>query len=286
MKTRTDIVEDEVFETTYQIVVGDMSIEMLVNTHPTVNLLYDPFELSNRDFIFLLDKLINHYIDKEEYLKCAKLRDIRAARDSHEKILKEIVLDVLDEELDFYPGPEPIEPSPLGKLIDTIKNMDANTFTDGLKNFIKKESLDNITDAEMWSIMSNTDKNIFKDSFADFYKWVSTLTEPIRDEYINRLLDDKPLIPSDNIKEKMKEEYLEDELDFVDEEEDLDYVNNVVISFLDNYTIMSHTDVMKLKEIRTSLIIHGIFDIELRQKGDVYSLVYSSTQKPTKPNWN
>lgn len=288
--------EDEVFDTTYQIVVGDMSVEMFVNEHPTINLLYDPFELSNKDFIFLLDQLIEYYIYKEEYLKCAKLRDIKDARDSHDKILKEIVLDVLDDELEFYPGPKVEEITAMGKLIDTIKNIDPNTFTDGLKNMIKKEPSDSVTDAEMWSIMSSDDKKIFKDSFADFYKWVKGLPEPIRGEYIDRLLDDKPLIPYDNIKEKledrwfwesrMKEEYLEDEIDFIGEEEGVDYMNNVVISFLDKYTIMSHTDLTKLKEIRTSLIMHGILDIELRKKGNVHSLIYNSSQKPQRPNWN
>ena len=63
------------FETTYQIIIGDMSIEMLVKKEPSVNLLYDPFELSKVDFIAVVEWLLEHYIDTEQYLRCAKLRD-------------------------------------------------------------------------------------------------------------------------------------------------------------------------------------------------------------------
>jgi hypothetical protein len=280
-------IEEEVFETTYQIVIGDMSVEMLLNKKPTANLLYNPFELTNKGFILLLDDLIEHYIDIEEYLKCAVLRDIRSDKGSHENIINDIILDVYEEEdIEFHPDYEREDPSPLGKIIESIKHVDPKIFSKGFKNFIKSESIDDITDAEMWAIMNSEDKSIFKDSFADFYKWVSILSEEIRDVYIDRLLDDKPLIPADNITDKMKEEYLEDDIDFTEDMENIDYVNNVVISFLDKYTIMSHTDLAKLKEIRTSLIMHGILDIELRKKGDVHSLVYCSSQKPQRPNLN
>ena len=84
----------------------------------------------------------------------------------------------------------------------------------------------------------------------------------------------------------MKEEYEEDETDFVDDEDEVDYVNNVVISFLDRYTIMSHTNLTKLKEIKSSLIMNGILDGETRKKGEVYSLVYKSSQKPQPPHLN
>ena len=286
MESKVKIIEDEVFETTYQIVIGDMSVEMLLNRKPTTNLLYNPFDLTNKAFLLLLDDLIEHYIDTEEYLKCAKLRDIKAAKDSHDDIINDIILDVYEEDVEFYPEYEPQDPSPLGKIIDSIKNIDPKLFSKGFKNFIKSESIDDITDAEMWAIMNSEDKSIFKNSFADFYKWVSMLSEEIRDVYIDRLLDDKPLIPVDNISEKMKEEYLEDDIEFTDDKENIDYVNNVVISFLDKYTIMSHTNLEKLKEIKGSLIMHGILDIEMRKKGDVHSLVYKSSQKPHPPNLN
>ena len=297
MEAKVKLIQDEAFETTYQIVIGDMSVEMLLNKKPTANLLYNPFDLTNKDFLILLDDLLYYYIDIEEYLKCAKLRDIKAAKDSHDDIINDIALDTYEEDYetfpqnandvtDFYPEYEPKDPSPLGKIIDSIKNIDPKIFSKGFKNFIKSESIDDITDAEMWAIMHSDDKSIFKDSFADFYKWVSALTEELRDGYIDRLLDDKPLIPVDNIADKMKEEYLQDDIDFTDDEENIDYVNNVVISFLDRYTIMSHTNLAKLKEIKGSLIMHGILDIEMRKKGEVHSLVYKSSQKPQPPNLN
>ena len=71
-----------------------------------------------------------------------------------------------------------------------------------------------------------------------------------------------------------------------EESKELDYVNNVVISFLDRYTIMSHTNLTKLKEIKSSLIMNGILDVETRKKGEVYSLVYRSSQKPQPPHLN
>lgn len=299
MKTETDLLQDEAFEMTYQIVIGDMSVEMLLNKKPTASLLYNPFDLTNKDFLILLDDLLEYYIGTEEYLKCAKLRDIKSAKDSHNGIINDIALDEYEEdyethrhnmsdEVDFYPDYEPKDPSPLGKIIDSIRNIDPQIFSKGFKNFIKNESINDITDAEMWAIMHKEDKNIFKDSFADFYKWVSMLTEELRDEYIGRLLDDKPLIPVDNNTEGMTEEYLQgDETDFIyDDEEELDYVNNVVISFLDRYTIMSHTNLAKLKEIKSSLIMNGILDVETRKKGEVYSLVYKSSQKPQPPHLN
>jgi len=278
-------IEDEIFETTYQIVIGDMSVEMLLNKKPTTKLLYNPFDLTHKEFLHLIDNLIDHYIYKEEYLKCAKLRDIKADDDGRDNIINDIILDTYEEDYEFQPETEP-EISPLGTLIDTMKNINPKLFSDGFKNYIKSESIDDITDAEMWAIMSAEDKGIFKDSFADFYKWVSGLSEPIRDVYIDRLLDDKSLIPEDNIADKMKEEYLDDDIDFTEDGEEVDYVNNVVISFLDKYTVMSHTNLIKLKEIKASLIMHGILDIELRKKGEVHSLVYKSSQKPHPPNLN
>ena len=118
MESKVKIIEDEVFETTYQIVIGDMSVEMLLNRKPTTNLLYNPFDLTNKAFLLLLDDLIEHYIDTEEYLKCAKLRDIKAAKDSHDDIINDIILDVYEEDVEFYPEYEPQDPSPLGKIID------------------------------------------------------------------------------------------------------------------------------------------------------------------------
>ena len=285
------------FETTYQIIIGDMSIEMLVKKEASVNLLYDPFELSKVDFVAVVKWLLEHYIEEEEYLRCAKLRDILIDKDSHDDILKEIVLDENDQELEFYAGDTPIASDELptstkdrvlDALIDTLKNMDQNIFASGFKDFIKNAPLNDITDSEMWSIMTKEDKAIFKDKFADFYKWVSTLQSSIRDGYILRLLDDEPLIPEDLSDIEMQEEYFSDDMDFEDEDEldEIDYVNNVVVSFLDGYTIMSHTNKKKLMSIKSDLIFHGIFCIDVRQKDNVYSLVYDSTQKPSKPFLN
>ena len=282
------------FETTYLIIIGELSVEMLVKKQPTVSLLYDPFELSKTDFVAVCNWLIEHYIELEEYLKCAKLRDIIADEPSHDKILEEIILDENDEEMEFYPGEEPIAEVPelpkdrvLDNLIDTLKNLDQNMFAKGFRDFIKDEPLDDVTDSEMWSIMTKEDKDIFKGKYSEFYRWVSTLQSTIRDGYISRLLDDEPLIPEDLSDVEMQEEHYIDNMDLdTDDTEELDYVNNVVVSFLDGYTIMSHTNKEKLMDIRSNLIHHGILCIDVRQKDKVYSLVYDSTQKPRKPFLN
>ena len=282
------------FDTTYFIIIGELSIEMLVKKYPSVSLLYDPFELSKTDFVAVCNWLIEHYIELEDYLKCAKLRDIIADKKSHDEILREIVLDENDEDLVFYPGEEEVKEIPeqpknrvLDNLIDTLKNMDQDMFAKGFRDFIKSEPLNDVTDSEMWSIMTKEDKDIFKGKFSEFYRWVSTLQGTIRDGYISRLLDDEPLIPEDLSDDKMREEYYTDSMDInEDEQEELDYVNNVVVSFLDGYTIMSHTNKEKLMDIRTTLIHHGILCIDVRQKDKVYSLVYDSNQKPIFPSLN
>ena len=283
------------FETTYQIIIGDMSIEMLVKKEPSVNLLYDPFELSKVDFIAVVEWLLEHYIDTEQYLRCAKLRDILEDKDSHDTILQEIVLSDLDDEIEFYPGPDlgltstekDTKDRVLDSLIDTLKNMDQNIFANGFKEFIKNEPLNDITDSEMWSIMSKEDKEIFKGSFADFYSWVSTLQGSIRDGYITRLLDNEPLIPIDTSDVEMQEEYFSDDMDFEEDDDDeYDYVANVVVSFLDGYTIMSHANMKKLMTIKSDLIRHGVLCIDVREKDNIYSLVYHSSQKPSKPFLN
>ena len=93
MKTEDYLLQDEAFEMTYQIVIGDMSVEMLLNKKPTASLLYNPFDLTNKDFLILLDDLLEYYIGIEEYLKCAKLRDIKSAKDSHNDIISDIALE-------------------------------------------------------------------------------------------------------------------------------------------------------------------------------------------------
>ena len=89
----------------------------------------------------------------------------------------------------------------LSKLVHQ-RHQDDSIYENELQRELQRIESGKLTDAEMWSIMSNTEKNIFKDSFAYFYKWVSTLTEPIRDEFINRLWEVKPFLPSDTIKKK------------------------------------------------------------------------------------
>jgi hypothetical protein len=97
MESKKEIEMDNAFETTYQIVTGDMSIEMLVGREASINLLYDPFQLSKKGFVDVIEWLMEYYIEQEEYMRCAKLRDILADKKSHASIIDEIVLDELDD---------------------------------------------------------------------------------------------------------------------------------------------------------------------------------------------
>ena len=299
MKARPELAIEKAFDITYQLVIGEISIEMLVKNNPTVSLLYDPFYLTKKDFVTVIKWLMEHYVETEDYLRCAKLRDILLDKKSHSSIIQEIVLDDTSDEIEFYPGPEtkpkktkkPKQYAPtkhqkgiLDLLITTLKSMDNAAIQNGFKDFIKKSQPSDIANSEVWSIMSEDDKAIFKGSFVKFNTWASNLSSKLRDEYIDRLLDDKSLIPTD---EETLQDYISNQTykyeELVDNLEDLDYANNIVVSFLDDYTIMSHTNLDKLLTIKARLAKVGILIAELRRKGDLHSLVYHSSQIPKKP---
>jgi len=221
-----------------------------------------------------LNKLMKYYIHIEDYLKCAVLRDTISFEDGHKSIIEEITI---DHHFD-YKG-ENI--NPMNMLVDSLKGMSQESMSDGLIELIKKNNLDQITDKEIWSIMVADDKDIFDDTYPKFLKWIKGLNDKTRDAYIDRLLDDKSLIPGE---EDVFGEGSEIEYHVMEDNEDVDYEKNIVISFLDEYTIMSHTNLDKIKDIRELLNDHGIEDIEMRKKdisvGTLYSLVFSSKRTP------
>lgn len=260
-------------ETTSMIVLGDMSVEMMLNNNPSIELLYDPFSLSKKEFVVLCKKLMQYHIGTEEYLKCAELRDIIKDKTKHQSLIDEITI---DDEAAYVDG----QVNPMNMLIDSLRGMTREDVSEGLIEMIKKDNLDHITDMEVWTILTTADRAIFNNSYAKFFKWISSLDEKTRDTYIDRLLDNKPLIPSNEDLKKWAESRYLDEV----EEDEVDYEHNIVISFLDGNTIMSHTNLDKIKDIRKLLDHHGVKSVEMRKKeikgGTLYSLVFPSKRRP------
>lgn len=269
MKKEYKYSKTDVHDTTSMIVLGDMSIEMMINNNPALELLYDPFNLTKSEFVDVCNKLMTYHISTEEYLKCAELRDIIKNDEKHQSIIDEITI---DDQAEYHDG----QLNPMNMIIDSLKGMTRDDVAGSLIDLIKKDQLDHITDMEVWSILTSADREIFDNKYSKFYKWVNSLTDVNRDSYIDRLLDNKPLIPT--------EEDLDASYQLEDEEEEPDYEHNIVISFLDGNTIMSHTNLEKIKDIRKFLDVHGIKDSEMRKKdikgGTLYSLVFPSKRPP------
>ena len=68
-----DFMEGYMLDLTYDIVTKKVILSDLVNTDEEVILSYDPFAIGEIDQVWLLQDLIDYYIETEEYEKCAKL---------------------------------------------------------------------------------------------------------------------------------------------------------------------------------------------------------------------
>ena len=65
--------EGYMLDLTYDIVTKKVLLSDLVNSDDEVILSYDPFSIGEIDQAWLLQDLIDYYIETEEYEKCAKL---------------------------------------------------------------------------------------------------------------------------------------------------------------------------------------------------------------------
>jgi hypothetical protein len=157
-------------------------------------------------------------------------------------------------------------------MIQKLREMGKQRLEDRFRDMLKEAKKADITDPEVWTLLSSHDREIFG-GYSKFAKWISSLTDIIREEYIGRLLEDKPLIPEGD-----ELDSIFSDIDYLDNNK-FDYVNNVVISYLEDKTIISHSNMDKITEIRDVLVENGIRDIETRTKDHgqgytVYSLVY------------
>jgi len=265
----------DAFNLTYKMFVGKLSIKDVLSRYKNIQLMYDPYEFDSDEFILILDDMLDHYIDLEEYEKCAKIRDVISDKNMHTKILKKLILDPNDIDVSKIPTSGPGKSNalnPIDYMIQKLREMGQQRLEDRFRDMLKEAKKGDITDPEVWTLMSIEDREIFG-NYSKFAKWISSLTIVIRDEYIGRLLQDKPLIP-----EGEELDSLFSELDYLDRHK-FDYTNNVVISYLEDKTIISHSNMDKITEIREDLVENGIQDIETRIKDHghgytVYSLVY------------
>jgi len=259
------------FNLTYKMFVGKLTIKDVLHRYRNIELMYDPYELDQKEFISIVEDMLDHYIDLEEYEKCAKLRDIISDKKSYKLMIKSLILDPKDPDVMPMPNGARNTSDPVDYLIQKLKHMGQKRLEDRFRDMLREAKINEITDPEIWTLMSHDDRDIFV-NYSKFARWITGLTTTIRDEYIGRLLENKPLIPKGQ-----EIDMIFAQLDAA--EEDVDYTNNVIISYLDDKTIISHSNLEKIAEIRSILQSNGIQDIETRLKNHgngytVYSLVY------------
>ena len=288
---------DLAVDTTYKIVTGKIAIEEF-KTNGRLYMLYDPIDVTEKEIEDILNDIIEYYIDTEEYEKCKEIKDILESdiKELIPKITFDDKYEAKDNKLKFtndYSGVWPNsalsnkDMNPIDKMIDVLKKLNAESTE---KAFRKIEKDFAFTNLELWSIMSDLDKEIFYNSFDKFEIWANKLTIKLRNYYTDRLVNEQPLIPT-------KEENIEySGYDYeninnlkVGESGKTDY-NNIVISFIDNFTCISNYDISRIHRIKFQLLTLGIIDSEIREKkvdGKIlYTLVYKNTSMPTKLDWN
>ena len=65
--------EGYMLDLTYDIVTQKIKLTDLIDTDHEVILTYDPFAIGETDQSWLLQDLIDYYVEQEEYERCAKL---------------------------------------------------------------------------------------------------------------------------------------------------------------------------------------------------------------------
>jgi len=272
-----DVAMSKAYNLTYKMFTGKLSITDVLSRYKNVELLYDPYEFSSDEFVDILEEMLDYYIEIEYYERCAKLRDIINDKKSHDDKLKNLTLDskekFFSKQADLWdPSKTTKKSNAVDYLIAKLRDMGRERLESRFRDMLREAKKDDITDPEIWTLLSVKDRDIFDNDYSKFAKWVGGLTTTIRDEYIERLLENKPLIPEG--------EELDDFFFSLDTIDKIDYTNNVVISYLDNMTIISHSNLERINEIRETLKSNGITDIETRIKDhgegyNVYSLVYT-----------
>jgi|MDSZ01.2.fsa_nt_gb hypothetical protein len=281
-------------ETTYKIVTGKLDIDEF-QTNGRLYMLYDPVDVTEKELKTVLQDIIEYYIDTEEYEKCQEIKNIlekgvkfllpKITFDEHKPESNSLLNSASTYE-QWNKNKKTDEQNPLDKMIDVLRKLNAQQ---SKKAFDKIEKDFSFTNLELWSIMGNLDKEIFKNNFSEFEQWANKLSIKLRNYYTDRLISEKPLIPT---KEETPDYSGYDYNDInnikIGKNEEMDY-NNIVISFIDNFTCISNFDLSRIHRIKFQLLKFGILDSEIREKTvegkTLYTLVYENSRTPNKLDW-
>ena len=286
---------DKAFETTYLVVTGKIKLESLGGTGREIFMLYDPLDVDEKELKDIFADLIDYYIETEEYEKCQEIKELLDS--SLSDLIPKITYS--DDDVRILPQPDHNKgnkENSIDKMIDILKKKGRKTSP----LFSEKRQDGEITVEEFWSLLSSEDKLIFSDEIPVFTKWAHKLSKKQTGYYIERLVYGKSLIPpfegfnSGSLSANAWPEF-NDNVDYslddvFDGEEDIDYENKVVISFIDNLTCISNFDMSKINRIKFQLLSFGILETEIRVKQiedrKLYTLVYDSQQNINKIDWN
>ena len=70
-------IEGYMLDLTYDIITKRVNLKDLINSDEEIILSYDPFLIGETDQSWLVQDLIDWYVEQEEYEKCAKLLKIK-----------------------------------------------------------------------------------------------------------------------------------------------------------------------------------------------------------------
>jgi len=244
---------DMAFDNTFKLITGRAKINDMVIDNE-IYLLYDPYDIDELDFKLMLQDIIDHYIQSEEYEKCQEIQNIINSSE-YKEILTKITL---DSETVVKRSKESSGLSSVDQLISLFKE-----YAEAKKP--KKKSI-GITASELWDCLTESDKNIFEGKFEYFDNWISKLEPDNIEYYSNRILNDLPLIPLIG-----EEKY--------NSEDGYNY-NNLILTIIGEYICISNYDYEKIKRLQNILVMLGVEDSDIRVKQEesktVYTLIYSS----------
>ena len=81
---------DMAFDNTFKLITGRAKINDMVIDNE-IYLLYDPYDIDELDFKLMLQDIIDHYIQSEEYEKCQEIQNIINSSE-YKEILTKITL--------------------------------------------------------------------------------------------------------------------------------------------------------------------------------------------------
>lgn len=276
---------DKAFENTYRILTGKIDINRAITSTNEIFILYDPYFLNAEELSDIINDIIDYYIETEEYEKCQELKNIlNLSKRKINNLIKKITLD--DDDEDVTPNTAQntahnIKANGLSS-IDSLINMfkqyrgelnianNADILKDVIK--IKKDTIQYLSDIELWSLMSEKDKGIFNLDYNIFINWTSKLDDNSKKYYSERLINDLSLIPELNEESYNKGKYIYD-------------YNSLVVSIVGESICISNYSEEKIKKLQKTLKKLGIIDSDIRTliKDDkaIYTLIYSAKQPPT-----